>query len=238
MTYTEPLFLCFSLLALAGVLVRRRALTLAGILGLIVMTCPAADWLFSRPLESAYPVRPFEPPPEIQAIAVFSGGVSPPLFERPFPEPNRDTIERCEYAAWIYRKHPMPILACGGASPDGGSSFSSVMRDWLRRDGVPDNMIWTEEESQDTHQNALFGAEILRSHGIERVALVVDARSMMRASACLRKQGIQVAPAPSRFRQWGTWGEELLPNWKGLRDNEATLHETVGLLWYRIRGWI
>src|SRR5438445_10128901 len=98
MTYTEPLFLFFFLIALAGALLRRRLVTIVGILGLATSASPAAEWLFSRPLESAYPVRPFESPPQIQAIAVFSGGVSPAVFERPYPAPNRDTIERCEYA--------------------------------------------------------------------------------------------------------------------------------------------
>jgi uncharacterized SAM-binding protein YcdF (DUF218 family) len=112
------------------------------------------------------------------------------------------------------------------------------MSELLRRSGVPESMVWTEDQSQDTHQNALYGAEILRRHGVERVVLVVDARSMVRAAACLRKQGIQVVPAPSRFRQWGPLSEEVLPNWKGLRGNEETLHEVLGLLWYRMRGWI
>jgi uncharacterized SAM-binding protein YcdF (DUF218 family) len=238
MTYTEPLFFFFSALALAGALLRRRWLTIGGILALVTIASPAAEWLFSRPLEARYPVRPFETPADIQAIVVFSGGVSPPTFERPFPAPNRDTTERCEYAAWIQRSRRMPILASGGASDPGAPPFSAAMRDLLHRSGVPEEMIWTEDVSHDTHQNALYGAEILRRHGVGRVALVVDARSMVRAAACLRKQGIQVIPAPSRFRQWGPLQNEILPNWKGLRGNEETLHETLGLLWYRMRGWI
>ena len=238
MTYTEPLFALFAALALAGALLKRRSMTVGGTLALLMVASPAAEWLFSRPLEARYPVRPFEQAAGIQAIVVFSGGVAPPVFERPYAAPNRDTTERCEYAAWIYRNRPLPILASGGASEPGGPSFSAAMSELLRRNGVPESMVWTEDQSQDTHQNALYGAEILRRHGVERVALVVDARSMVRAAACLRKQGIQVVPAPSRFRQWGPLSEEVLPNWKGLRGNEETLHETLGLLWYRIRGWI
>ena len=210
MTYTQPLFVFFAAVALTGVLLKRRSLAIGGVLALFVITYPAAEWLFSRPLEARYPVRPFDPPPEIQAIVVFSGGVAPPVFERPYAFPNRDTYERCRYAAWIYQKRPLPILACGGSSPlePGGPSFSAAMADLLRRDGVPDTMIWTEDKSTDTHQNARYGAEILRRHGVQRVALVVDARSMVRA------------------------------DWKGLRGNEDTLHECLGLLWYRLRGWI
>jgi uncharacterized SAM-binding protein YcdF (DUF218 family) len=111
------------------------------------------------------------------------------------------------------------------------------MRELLRQAGVPENMIWTEEASTSTYENARFGAEILRRHGVGRVVLVVDARSMPRAAAVLEKQGIRVAPAPSRFREWEGL-RELLPGWEAIRGNEDTLHETLGLLWYRLRGWI
>ena len=57
-------------------------------------------------------------------------------------------------------------------------------------------MIWTEERSRSTHENAVFGAEILRQHEIGRIALVIEARSMLRAESCFRKQGITVVAAP------------------------------------------
>ncbi|HTP33577.1 MAG TPA: YdcF family protein, partial [Candidatus Acidoferrales bacterium] len=178
MTYSQPLVLVFSLIALVGALRKRRWLAVAGVAGLFVIISPAAEWLFSRPLEAGYDVRPFKAPVGIQAIVVFSGGVRPPVFERPYSEPDEDTVERCEYAAWIYRNCSLPVLACGGSGPHKHPPYSAVMRDLLRRGGVPDEMIWTEEKSQNTHENALYGAEILRRHGIGRVALVVDARSM------------------------------------------------------------
>jgi uncharacterized SAM-binding protein YcdF (DUF218 family) len=111
------------------------------------------------------------------------------------------------------------------------------MQNLLRQAGVPENMIWTEQESTSTFENAKFGAEVLRSHQINRVALVVDGRSMPRAAAVLEKQGIRVVPAPSRLRQWDGV-KELLPGWQAIRGNEDTLHEALGLLWYRLRGRI
>ena len=112
------------------------------------------------------------------------------------------------------------------------------MRDLLQQAGVPEAMIWTEEQSHSTHENAVFGAEILRDHGIRSIALVVDAQSMLRADACFQKQGITVVPAPSRFREFGPLFGELFPGWRALQHNELTLHEALGLIWYRLRGWI
>ncbi len=111
------------------------------------------------------------------------------------------------------------------------------MRDLLQQAGVPPDMIWTEEESKSTYENGRFSAAILRRRNINRVALVVDARSMPRATAVLEKQGIRVAPAPSRIRQWDG-PKELLPSWEAVRGNEDTLHEMLGYLWYKLHGWI
>lgn len=112
------------------------------------------------------------------------------------------------------------------------------MRDLLIRGGIPSDMIWAETQSHSTHENALYAAQILRQHGVRRIALIVDAQSMPRAEACFRRQGMDVFPAPSEFRTLGNWNEELLPRWTALRRNEVTLHELLGLVWYRVRGWV
>ena len=112
------------------------------------------------------------------------------------------------------------------------------MRELLLGAGLPGEMIWTEDRSHSTHENALFSAQILRRHGVRRVVLVVDARSMFRAAACFRREGIEVVAAPSRFRYLSASVDDWLPGWKAVQGNEVTLHETLGLLWYRLRGWI
>jgi uncharacterized SAM-binding protein YcdF (DUF218 family) len=112
------------------------------------------------------------------------------------------------------------------------------MRVLLQQAGVPDEKIWTEERSRTTHENALFGAEVLRRHAITAIALVVDASSMLRAEACFRKAGITVVAAPSEFREFGPLRGELLPNWEAIRRNEITLHESLGLAWYWLHNWI
>src|ERR1017187_908711 len=156
--------------------------------GLIRCGWPPVEWLLSRPLEARYPVRPFRATPGLQAIVVFGSSISPPLHERPFPEADFETIERCAYAAWVYRQiGPAPVRACGGRASGRRLACAVAMRELLRQAGIPEDMIWTEEESRSTYENARFGAEILRRFRIDRVALVVDARSMPRAAAALEK---------------------------------------------------
>ena len=238
MTYTEPLILVFGMVALAGLVRRRRALSTIGILGFLFMSWPPVDWLLARPLEARYSGR-LLPASPAQAIVVLLSAVRMPRPNRPYPIPDQATFERCGYAAYLYHHwKPLPILVCGGPQRAGGRPTSTAMREMLERDGIPETMIWTEERSRSTHENALYGAEVLRSHGISTIALVVEAQSMLRAEACFQKQGITVVPAASGYREWGRLSEELIPSWRAIQRNEVTLHETLGLVWYWMRGWI
>jgi len=241
MTYIQPLLLLCIAVALAGLAPLRsgkgKKLALAGVLGLVAVSWPPADWILSRPLEGQFPLRPFRAPADLQAIVVLGAGVRPAQYEAPYPLPDAGTFSRCEHAAWIYRERPLPVLACEGrqqAVPAGGKT----MRDLLHRAGVAEDMIWTEDQSRSTHENAAYGAGILRAHGVKRIALVVDGLSMPRAAACFRKEGMEVTPAPCDLRSWGPLRDELLPNWRAVYRNEIALHEALGLAWYRLRGWI
>jgi uncharacterized SAM-binding protein YcdF (DUF218 family) len=243
LTYTQPLLLVFLAIAVIGLLrippSTGKRLAIAGIAGIFLASWPPADWLFSRPLQGQYPVRPFETASQLQAIVVLGESVRPPQFEEPYPLAGSTTYRRCEYAAWIYRRYgPLPVLVSGGRESSASPPVSATMRELLRRDGIPESMIWTEDRSRSTHENAVDSTMILREHGVSRVALVVDATSMPRAAACFRKLQVDVTPAPCDFDTLELSQDELLPGWLAVRRNEDTLHEMLGLVWYRMRGWV
>ncbi len=139
MTYIQPLTLFFLLLAVIGLLRLRKSarprLLWIAVAGLFLLSWPPADWLFSKPLEIWYPVRPSADHP-YQAIVVLSSDVRPSSFDLTRGLPDKDTMERCECAAWLYRQKPVPVLACGGRGRT-GLPYSVVMRDLLVRAGVP-----------------------------------------------------------------------------------------------------
>ncbi len=72
MTYIQPLLFIFLAIATAGLLLIPRSwgkrLAIAGVIGIFLSSWPPADWLFSRPLEGQYPVRPFKPTSQLPAI--------------------------------------------------------------------------------------------------------------------------------------------------------------------------
>jgi len=207
------------------------------IVALLLLSWPPVDWLVSLPLEGRYPVRSF-PAGAADAIVVLSSAVNPPLGQRPYSLPDKQTYQRCEFASWLHRYwRAVPVLACGGPGKKTQKPFAVTMRELLERSGVPEPMIWTEERSLSTHENAQFGAEILRKHGIARIALVVEAQSMLRAEMSFRKEGITVIPAPCEFREFDPGLDEFMPSWRAISRNETALHEALGLAWYRLRGW-
>ena len=81
---------------------------------------------------------------------------------------------------------------------------------------------------------------LLRAHAITKVALVTDCRHMLRAELCMRKQGMEVVPAPCCCYSETKLDSlrDYVPSAMAIRENEGTLHEWVGLAWYRIRGRI
>ena len=139
-------------------------------------------------------------------------------------------------AAWVYRKiGPLPVLACEGTQK---KTFPSVMRELLMGGGVPDDLIWIENRSHNTHENAVNAVRMLKARSVGQIVLVTDAQSMPRAAACFRKQGLIVLPAACDFGHMEFLWDDFIPNWKAIRRNERTLHEVIGLLWYSLRGWV
>jgi len=244
MSYLQPVFPALLFLAFVALFRiwrrstsndRPRLLTFS-LVGLLLLSLNPLVWLFSRPLEIWYDQHP-TPGEPADAIVVLAGAVASPLPDRPYSMIGPDTYVRLHHASWLF-KHwaPQPVLASGGG--EDGKSYSQIMRHFLEAEGVPSDKIWVEDRSQSTYENALYGAQILRQHGISRIALVTDARSMLRAEACFRKQGLTVVPAPFRFYNMDLTLEDLLPTWRAIESNGETIHELVGLLWYWFRGRI
>jgi len=246
MTYLQPVFSFVLLLALVQVIRYRRSFTSPAFRGLVLallavflVSWEPAAWLLSRCLEGRYPPREY-PTGDAQAIVVLASAVYPPCPPVPTPRAGADTYERCQYAAWLF-KHwkPLPILASGGGGFVDSPPYAFAMREALEREGVPPSAIWLEDRSRTTHENAAFAAAILQGKGIRRIVLVTDAYHMLRADACFRKQSFIVIPAACGYRTYHDFQlSDLLPGWEPIAWNEDAVHESIGLVWYRLHGWI
>ena len=144
----------------------------------------------------------------------------------------------------LYRQWKQaPVVVTTGPVRSHGKLIDTApaMRQALEDGGVPATMIWTENQSRTTYENALHTAALLRSRGVGRIALVTEAHHMLRSVRAFEQQGIAVSPAPCAYRSVrfdGNWKEYLLPRPESMLTNEASLHEWAGLLWYSLSGKI
>jgi uncharacterized SAM-binding protein YcdF (DUF218 family) len=247
MSYLDPALPLLLLIGFAGLVRVYRAkqvprwasrFLLASLLGLLLFSTNLFAVLFAFPLEGWYDKDNPVPQGEAEAIVILSGYVSPALPNRPYSYVGYDTYVRLQHGLWLYRNwKALPILVTGG-SFDEHPPHAEAMRRVLETEGIPADQIWTEGRSQSTHENAAYSTEILKERGITRVALVVEASSMLRASRSFEKAGLTVVPAPFRFAQL-TWEiTDVVPDWRAVSLNAETVHELGGLVWYWMRGRI
>lgn len=237
LTYVHPLLLSFLIIAACGFATRRRKLLAAGLAGVFLAAWPPAAWLAARPLESWYPVQA----PAMEdagAIVVLAAGILKDKPGQPGPMPKRDTYVRCRYGAWLWKQsRKLPVLLCGGPVPHPPAA-AVVMRQMMLEEGVPESMLWTEEHSNSTYENAKLGTEILRAKRIRKIVLVTEGYHMLRSERCFRKQGVEVIAAPCNFTQLEGGTNTWVPGGEAVITNEQTLHEMIGLGWYLLRGRI
>ena len=231
------------LLALLSLLVRRPwrgRLSALACASLFLWSWGPAALFFSTTLEAWYPARPL-PPGDAEVIVVLSASALPVNPGRQEMAPGLGTYQRCAHAAWLHRAwKPLPVVVTGGTVRNGKGwvQLASVMRRQLEQQGVPSDMIWKEDRSLSTAENAAYCAAMLRPKGIHRVALVTEAYHMLRSERSFRKAGFEVTPAPCCFRtpdyDWGA----LVPQARFMEWNDTALYEWAGLAWYRLRGRI
>ena len=219
---------------------RRLWFLFVPLLSLALISTPAAAHLALRSLES-YSSPLEKRPAETEAIVVFSAGVYSPRGPRVRPEMDEDTLDRCLEAARLYKEGlPCLILASGGKvdPEDPGPPFAAVMGDFLEQHGVKPSDVVREEGSRTTYENAVECARLLKERGVRRVVLVVDAVDMFRAAACLRKQGVEVVPAPCHYRatRFRVSIPAILPNPGAAVNVQRVWHEWLGVVWYWGQG--
>jgi uncharacterized SAM-binding protein YcdF (DUF218 family) len=148
--------------------------------------------------------------------------------------------DRLVHAVALFKAGKAPLIVLTGGGVDGARTEAEQMKDLLAVMGVPAEHLLLEAESRDTHDNAVYTAQLLKDRGIQRILLVTSAYHMRRSLALFEAQGLDVIPAPTDFQQLVT--PQVLPPWlpavSNLSQSTDALHEMVGYLVYRWQGWL
>lgn len=246
-----------AILLLAGVLLffRKRPRWRTGfeVAVLAILLLASNRWIsysLARSLEWRY--LPMAEIPRAEVIVLLGGATEPSQPPRPQVEIT-GAGDRILYTGVLYQQGKAPVILASGGNimwlENRPVSQAADMASALAFMGVPSEAVWLEEKSQNTFENALYCAEILKKHKINRIILVTSAMHMPRSVALFRKRGIDVIPAPTDYTvtQAG-WNElvsspsaflvNLTPNAGSLALTTNVLKEYIGLFVYALRGWL
>lgn len=229
------------LLGGAGWLLLKRRRPLLG--KTLIFTAIAALWLLSTPFVAYKLIASLEasiqsaPPAGCrpQAIVVLGAGTYGDA-----PEYGGDTVpalglERLRLAAHLQRRTLLPILVSGGR-PDGGKFSEAALMKGVLENDFKVQVKWTEDMSRNTREDAVFSQKILQHAGIDSVYLVTQAWHMPRAQHSFSRTGLCVVPAGTGFKSHKITVLSFLPSAAALHDSHLFMHETIGLIWYRLKA--
>lgn len=170
-----------------------------------------------------------------QAIVVLAAGLHFYSPEYGGSTVDETTLERLRYGARLHRLTGAPILVSGGRPPGATVTLAGAMKDSLERDFGITNVL-VEDRSLDTHENAIFSADILLRSGVRRILLVTHASHMPRAVQTFIDAGLDVVPAPTIFAHVSAdSATSFIPRLSGLRESHYAIYEFTGRLWYWLR---
>lgn len=120
-----------------------------------------------------------------------------------------DTTARTQEAIDLYQAGWAPRLIFSGAASDkSGPSNAEVMRDQALKQGVPENAIIIEQNSQTTEQNAARTSNIFSYKDIHSAIIVTSAYHMKRTMLEFEKKapGVNLRAHPVKSDdQWSAW---------------------------------
>nr|WP_290222133.1 YdcF family protein [Trichocoleus desertorum] len=252
--FLYPLGLTCLLLVVALLTFWKRPRTAAGAiaLALTILLLGGNGWVANQLVRSLeWQNLPAAELPTADAIVVLGGATKSSAKPRPGVDLS-EAGDRVVYGAQLYREGKAPLLILsggrinwrGGGSPE-SADMAALMQSW----GVPQSAILQDPRSLNTYENAVNVKQILKSHQLKRILLVTSAMHMPRSRLIFRRQGIEAVPAPTDFLVTELEVQELqsspesfllnlLPDADRLQQSSRVLKEYLGLVIYRLRGWL
>jgi len=133
------------------------------------------------------------------------------------------------------------ILSGGSGALFGDSlSESQLLKNFVIMMGVPSERVHVEANSQNTYQNAVESAKIIKKLGFTKILLVTSAFHMFRAHGCFNKVGIDVDLFPVDYiaqREVQDF-RDFLPSSGSLNLVSTAIHELTGIVAYLLTGRI
>lgn len=177
------------------------------------------------------------------AVVVLDGGTSRCGTGGQITEgANEVTLNRAAEAIRVSLLLDSQLIVVSGGVTNTNARWSlegEALKQELIQAGVPTDRIVIDPTSRNTREHATSVSKLLRDRGITRFVLVTSATHMRRARAAFRRQAVDPIPsaAPAKCVEEGGF-TVFWPSLSALSETETSIHEYVGLFYYRLRGWI
>lgn len=208
----------------------------------ICSTSQFADALMAY-LEDGYGSKPMTVVRKADAIVLLGGAMRGHTHLGSLADMNQQA-DRIVHAVALYKAGKASHIIVSGGGPYGDRPEAEQMHDILLVMGVPSSAIVLEPRSFNTHDNAVYTAQLLKERGWTDILLVTSAFHMRRAMALFEAQeGLQIISAPTDFQR-RVAPPGALPDWlplpgiSNLYRTTHALHEIIGYTVYRWRGWL
>jgi uncharacterized SAM-binding protein YcdF (DUF218 family) len=193
----------------------------------------------ARVIEERFPAC--TEPDTTDGVIVLGGAVDPVTMRDRGQLSLNEAAERMIAMADIARRHPeWRVVFTGGSAAVLTEKLGEAesLEPHLGRLGLPPGRILLEGKSRNTHENALFTAELLKPQPGQRFMLVTSALHMPRSVGLFRKAGFDVLPCPVDYTT-ATSGPGFVPS-GGFADNlrrmDGAAREIMGLAAARLLG--
>ncbi len=204
--------------------------------------------IFTNPLLLNFTLKKWEPKPvAIDNMQVYDIGIVLGGFSHYLPSYNNieltDAGDRLWQTVSLYQQGKIrKILISGGSTWDRGKPEADAVRDVLLSMGIPGDDVLAESGSWNTYENARNSADLIATtQPGASCLLITSALHMPRSLACFRKAGLNpdAFPAEHMARHDRVfWPEWLLPKSDGLSQWNRIINEWMGILAYKMQGYI
>jgi uncharacterized SAM-binding protein YcdF (DUF218 family) len=144
-----------------------------------------------------------------------------------------DSLHRAVRGIALYHQGYAPLIVLSGYAGTRGSSEAEVRAELARTLGVPRVALLAEARAFTTREEAVRIGRTLRERGSRTILLVTDSLHMRRARALFERVGLAVLPAGADSRSV----LEMFPEGR-LKLMRAVLGEWLAIGYYRIAGYL
>lgn len=182
-------------------------------------------------------------PGAVQAVVVLGGGFMTAPDEPAGFKVNGAFDRVTAGLAALDRGVSTNLVFGGGATPIDGRAHrdNEAAAPWVLRRVPPTSRVWLLDACRNTRDEAVRTADLARRQGWRKVGLVTSAWHLPRSVAAFEREGMEVVPmgcsfeGTHRLRGPNRW--TIVPNPTDLHLADRWVHEVVGRVYYRLRGW-